>query len=341
MILQRGEVVIDQPGSFLGKTSERLIVRRGEVVLTEVPFFKIRQITTLTPHVSVSGDLLRELAARGIQIDLLDRRGSPLCKIVSPGLTGTVLTRRAQYEAYQDARGFRIARAMVAGKIENQAVVLRASAKYRRTADPAAYRRLREGAERLAAIASKVRALSAPSVSEVRGTIMALEGHAATEYWNRLREDLVPSSFGFPGRKHRGAGDPFNVLLNYGYGILMKQVHGALLLAGLDEFAGFLHVDRPGKPSLVLDAMEEFRPAAVDRVAVGLAGRGFLVGFEEGRLDAKTRKAYADHVLQRFDAGVRYRGCRETLRNVMQAQARRLAVAVRGEAEFQAFHDSW
>ncbi|MGI6604033.1 MAG: CRISPR-associated endonuclease Cas1 [bacterium] len=58
---------------------------------------------------------------------------------------------------------------------------------------------------------------------------------------------------------------PTNACLNYGYGILYQQCETALILAGLDIFAGFLHVDRPGKTSLVYDFMEEFRQPVVDR----------------------------------------------------------------------------
>jgi len=56
-----------------------------------------------------------------------------------------------------------------------------------------------------------------------------------------------------------------NSALNYGYGILYGQVWGAVMNAGFEPFAGFLHLDRPGKPSLVLDLIEEFRQPIVDR----------------------------------------------------------------------------
>jgi hypothetical protein len=56
-----------------------------------------------------------------------------------------------------------------------------------------------------------------------------------------------------------GVGLLLNAALNYGYGMLRAQVRQALLLAGLEPNAGFLHADRPGKPSLTLDQIEEFR----------------------------------------------------------------------------------
>src|SRR5438477_161295 len=77
-----------------------------------------------------------------------------------------------------------------------------------------------------------------------------------------------------PGRETRGAVDPLNSALNYGYGVLYAQVEQALILAGLDPYAGFLHADRPGKPSLVLDLIEEVRQTVVDRTVIGLVNRG-------------------------------------------------------------------
>ncbi|MER3513307.1 MAG: CRISPR-associated endonuclease Cas1, partial [Chloroflexota bacterium] len=81
---------------------------------------------------------------------------------------------------------------------------------------------------------------------------------------------------------------------NYGYGILYGQVERALVLAGLDPYAGFIHVDRPGKPSLVLDLIEEFRQAVVDRTVLGLVNKGVaLEQDEEGRLTEGTRRMLA------------------------------------------------
>lgn len=79
---------------------------------------------------------------------------------------------------------------------------------------------------------------------------------------------LLADHVSFEGREHRGATDQVNAALNYGYGILYAQVWGAIMNAGLEPFAGFLHVDRPGKPSLVLDLIEEFRQPLVDRPVI-------------------------------------------------------------------------
>jgi CRISPR-associated endonuclease Cas1 len=102
------------------------------------------------------------------------------------------------------------------------------------------------------------------------------------------------------GREHRGAVDPVNSALNYGYGMLYNQVQHALLLAGLDPYAGFVHVDRPGKPSLVLDAIEEFRQPIVDRTVFGLLNKGVEIEVDDaGMLTQATRRLLAERVRAR------------------------------------------
>ena len=47
----------------------------------------------------------------------------------------------------------------------------------------------------------------------------------------------------------------------------------ALTAVGLDPFVGFLHAERPNRPALALDLMEEFRPWIADRLALTLVNR--------------------------------------------------------------------
>jgi len=123
-----------------------------------------------------------------------------------------------------------------------------------------------------------------------------------------------------------------NQLLNYGYGILYAQVERAVLLAGLDPYAGFLHEDRPGKPSLVLDLIEEFRQMVVDRCVFALLNQRAPVAQDAaGRLDAATRGLVAQRVQERLEAEEPYAGRRLRLRSIIQAQARHLATYVRGD----------
>jgi CRISPR-associated protein Cas1 len=147
----------------------------------------------------------------------------------------------------------------------------------------------------------------------------------------------------WPGRRTQGANDPLNSALNYGYGILYGAVERACVLAGLDPYAGFLHVDRPGKPSLVLDLIEEFRQPVVDRTVLGMVNKGMPVTLDEqGRLIPESRRLLAEKVLARLDGPERYEGKRQSLRAIIQMQARHVATFVRGERDsYEPFVMSW
>src|SRR5690606_1629977 len=135
---------------------------------------------------------------------------------------------------------------------------------------------LKQTAIDLMAYADRLETTQAASLDEVRTQLMGIEGYCANLYWSAWSL-IIPKLYDFPGRTGRHATDPVNVLLNYGYGILYGEVQNALVLAGLEPYAGLLHTDRPGKPSLTLDLIEEFRAPIVDRTVVGLLNRGYEV----------------------------------------------------------------
>jgi CRISPR-associated protein Cas1 len=76
--------------------------------------------------------------------------------------------------------------------------------------------------------------------------------------------------FSFRERSRRPPLDRVNALLSFVYTLLVHDMHGALEAVGLDPAVGFLHRDRPGRPSLALDLIEEMRPWFADRLALSL-----------------------------------------------------------------------
>ncbi len=334
------EVVISNYGSFLGKSSERLVVKEGKKVVAEVPFPDIEQVNILTSGASLSTDVIRECTERGIQINFLSSSGRPYAKLTSPNLTATVITRREQIFAYRDERGVILAKAFVEGKIKNQANVLKYFAKYRKAADSALFGQILDMIKAVEGHLAELSKITGPAIDEVRGEILSVEGRAANLYWQGIKT-LTAGKVDFEGREHRGATDPVNSALNYGYGILYSQVWGAVLLAGLEPFAGFLHVDRPGKPSLVLDLVEEFRQQAVDRPILALVGKGAEIEVEDGKLTDASRRELAKRILERLEAPERLEGRKVPLKTVIQRQSRRVANFVRGEGRYKPFVGGW
>ena len=118
-------------GLFIGKKSERVVVKQGKSVCAQVPLMRLQEIIIASRGISFSSDLIEELCERGIRIAFLNSSGKPLALITSPMLTATVETRRAQLTACQSDRGADLCRWIVAGKLHNQEKLLRYFAKSR------------------------------------------------------------------------------------------------------------------------------------------------------------------------------------------------------------------
>lgn len=345
-------LIVEERGAFIGKHSERLVVLKDSQTLTQAPLLHLESVLISGSGVSISADAVRECAERGIPIHFVSSTGTPYASLYSAGLTGTVLTRRAQLEAFKDGRGLTAALAFASGKIQNQANLLKYMGKYRKEADPELYEELRRHiAEVLDHVIELEQVTRYPEVREgtatvddLRGELLSIEGRAAQKYWGAVKH-ILPEELGWPGREGRGATDPVNCALNYGYGVLYGQVERALVLAGLDPYAGFVHVDRPGKPSLTLDFIEEFRQPVVDRTVFGLANKG--VKFEQDpegrkRFTPETARLLATKILDRLESAEPYEGKRHPLRAILQSQARHLATSLRGErAGYEPFVASW
>lgn len=337
-------LVVAEYGRHVGKHQGRLAVTESKTGarVAEAPLLHLETVLIGSRGVSISADAIAACTERGIPIHFLDAHGEPYAALYSAGLTGTVLTRRAQLEAFRDGRGRQVAAEFCKGKLRNQCNLLRYMAKYRRESAPETYDALRGLADEVADHIAEIDRLGGATVDEVRFELLSAEGRGAQRYWEGVRR-LLRTDFDWPGRQTQGARDAVNSALNYGYGILYGQVERAVVLAGLDPFAGFLHVDRSGKPSLVLDLIEEFRAPVVDRAILAIINKGSaLVIDEAGRLDEATRKLLADKVLERLDGPVRVEGRQSSLGSVIQTQARRLAVVLRGERDaYQAFVAPW
>ncbi len=344
-------LIVDQYGAFLGKHSERLRVSKDKEVLAEAPLLHLESVLVTGQGISLSADAIEACTQRGIPIFFLDSLGRPYAALYSAGLTGTVLTRRAQLAALAadldgevyGRRGVSAALAFAEGKIRNQASLLRYMGKYRKEAAPELFQEMDHcAAEVLAHLADLQKLAGAARVQEIRFELLGIEGRAARAYWRAIRL-VLPDKYAWPGRRHRGARDPVNSALNYGYGILYSQVERSLVLAGLDPYGGFVHVDRPGKPSLVLDLIEEFRQAVVDRTILGLVNKRVnLEQDERGMLAPETRRMLADKVLARLEGTARYEKKQLPLRAILQSQARHLATFLRGERqEYRPFIAAW
>lgn len=326
-------------GLFIGKKSERVIVKHSGKTCAELPLMRLQEIVIGSKGVSLSSDLIDTACERGIRMAFLSASGRPYALLTSPFLTATVETRKSQLAAIDSPVGVRIARTLVAGKLRNQEKLLRY---FSRTRDGDAIEKLQRAARSIKTLRRKALELEGQTTAQVRPALLGLEGVAGRLYWEQW-SNLLPGRLQFDGRRHAGPVDAVNACLNYGYGILTAHVWGAVMNAGLEPFAGFLHTDRSGKPSLALDLVEEFRQPVVDRAVFGWLARNGepAIDRQTGMLDPASKEEVSARVLARLNATELHRGKNHQVRSIIQMQARTCATAVRGRGSYRPFPFTW
>lgn len=254
-------------GSSLRKEGENLVAEVEGVEKARVPFHMISSVV-LFGAIFVSPPLLQSCAAAGITIVLLSRSGRFQARVEGPA-SGNVLLRRAQYKASEKPE--EIVRSILIGKIANQrSVLMRHMRDYEHETEAPILARLNFVIERLAHIVRYVQ-MADIELDLMRGS----EGEAANLYFS-VFDHLIRSSeplMRWQARSRRPPLDPMNALLSFLYTLLTHDCRSAAESVGLDPAVGFLHRDRPGRPSLALDLMEELRPILADRLALSLVNR--------------------------------------------------------------------
>lgn len=250
-------------GAYLAKEGQTAVVRVDGETRLQLPIHNLGSIVCFG-QVSVSPFLMGYCAENGVCISYLTEHGRFLARVQGE-TTGNVLLRREQYRRADDpGASADVARPIVAAKLANsRAVLLRA---VRDRASDAGSSRLSTAATALAGHLEVLRRET--DIERIRG----LEGLGARDYFGVFEELIVQQrdDFRFAERNRRPPLDPVNALLSFAYTLLVHDVRGALESVGLDPAVGFLHRDRPGRPGLALDLMEEFRPYLADRLVLSL-----------------------------------------------------------------------
>ena len=322
-------------GAYLKKDGETIVVRVEKKDRLRLPMLNVGAVVCMG-RISCSPQLLGACAQNGIAVSFMTQNGRFLAAV--NGFTpGNVLLRREQYRRADDpAATAAIARACIIGKLANFRTVLR-----RAVRDQAAS----EATARLEKIATRIdmrlRTLEAElNVDQLRG----VEGDASADYFE-VFNDLITSQkqdFIFTKRTRRPPLDNVNAMLSFLYSMLTNDLRSACESAGLDAAVGFLHRDRPGRPGLALDLMEELRPVLVDRVVLSLINRqqvkagGFVEEPGGGiRMDEATRKELVGAYQKRKQEEIMHPFLQEkmTLGLVPLIQARLMARFLRGDAD--------
>jgi group II intron reverse transcriptase/maturase/CRISPR-associated endonuclease Cas1 len=342
-LAQVSELVVSTPGAFLGKTSERVVVRQDRRNVCEIPTFRLTGITVASRGISLSADLIVHCAEHDIPVLFLTPQGKVAAVLSAPESSRGAVGLLQLQAVSASAPAVALAAAFVEGKIRNQLNLLKYLHKYRKRTHPDFAAAFGPAVEAMRSRLGDLRAIRRLSDLETaRGQLFSVEGRAAQEYW-ALVGLALRGRVEFPGRQRQGARDLVNSLLNYSYAVLQARVHLALLRAGLAPQISFLHTLQPkGQPTLVFDLMEEFRSQVVDRSVLTLFGRRQPLEISpDGWLTEDTRRRLIRHVYDRLATLVRFRGKELKLDEVIQHQAHLLVRHLKGEAKYRPFVAKW
>ncbi len=262
---------VTNPMAYLSRDGENVVVTVADEELARIPIHLLESIVAFN-YIGMSPALMALCGDRGVMVSFVTEHGKFLATVHGP-TSGNVLLRRQQYRLTEDAEtSGMVASWIIAAKIANcRTVVERAIRDHgsSRNVDKlrSASQRLRDCLERVA---------TCTDLSVVRG----IEGEAANVYFSCFNELILAQKedFSIDGRSRRPPRDNMNAILSFLYTLLTNDLRSALETVGLDPAVGFLHKDRPGRPSLALDLMEELRPYLVDRLALSLVNRKQVSG---------------------------------------------------------------
>lgn len=255
---------VTTPGAWLSKEGETVAVRIDQETRRRIPIHLLESIICFG-NVSMSQFLMAHCAEHGVGVSFLTEHGRFLARVEGP-VSGNVLLRRTQYRWADDPeRTADVARSFILAKIANCRRVLQRGARDHpeRSGD------FKQPVDRLGHSLSELE--KAENVDGIRG----IEGEAARVYFGAFDRLIVneKEEFSFRGRSRRPPKDSINALLSFIYTLLLHDLRSALESVGLDPQVGFLHRDRPGRPGLALDLMEELRPVIADRLVLSLVNR--------------------------------------------------------------------
>jgi CRISPR-associated protein Cas1 len=265
---------VSSQGAYVHREGETIVVEKEKQKVLQLPVHTLGGLVCFG-NVLCSPAVLGLCAERDMAVSFLTEHGRFLAAVRGP-VSGNVLLRRRQYRMADEEEATRmIAAHLVSGKLANCRVVVNRTIRDHGGKVDAA--ELRGASDSIGRILDRLP--EARTAEEVRGC----EGQAAAEYFRVFNHLIVDQKedFVFTGRNRRPPLDEVNALLSFVYTLLAHDVRSALETVGLDPAVGFLHRDRPGRPGLALDIMEEFRPVIADRLALSLinrrqvAGRGF------------------------------------------------------------------
>lgn len=291
---------------YLSLDGENVVVSEKQEEVGRVPLHNLQGIVTFG-YAGASPALMGACAKKNIELTFMSGNGRFLARVTGE-VKGNVTLRKEQYRVSESPEeSIKLARNFILGKVYNSRWILeRAARDYP----------LRLDAEKIKA-KSDVLYQASKNIRECKTStsLLGLEGEAASVYFS-VFDDLIlqqKDAFFFHGRNKRPPLDCVNAMLSFTYSLLAGMCGAALEAVGLDPYVGFYHKDRPGRISLALDLMEEFRGVMADRFVLTMINKRIIketdfIKKESGAviLDDAGRKVFLKAWQERKQESIRH-----------------------------------
>lgn len=325
---------LTQDNFYLTRERDNIVVKQEGKVVSRFPYRIIDGIVCFS-YLGASPFLIELCAKNQINLSFHTPQGHFCGRFVGP-TNGNVLLRREHYRLADHERSIEYAKRFILAKVSNsRKYLLRFKRDHRDRIDSQLFEDINT---ELTWALEQIQ--SAPD----KETLLGIEGQAANQYF-RAFNDLIladKKTFQFNGRTRRPPQDCINAIMSFGYSLLTYECQSALESVGLDSYVGFYHTDRPGRASLALDLVEEFRSYIVDRFVFSLINKGQLSKKhfdikENGSviLTEKGRAIFIEAWQKRKHTEVEHPFTKEKVKLMLlpYVQAQLLAKAIRGELE--------
>ena len=333
------KLVIDGFGKSVAKRDNQIVIKENG---KEKDYFLAKDISQIliTGKGSITFDALCLLAQYDIDCVSIDWKGYVNYRLSVPDRKNAIV-KKEQYFALMDSRSGFLAKAFIIAKIENQKAVLGTLAKSRDDNEFLLNQR-----DKLSVSLGKLSKMYNKTSDSLRNRIMGIEGQASVEYWSGFA-DVLDDKWNFKSRSGRGAQDPVNSLLNYGYAVVESEIWKSIYLAGLDPYCGFLHSERYGRASLVFDLIEEFRQQIVDKTVLSIVNMNQVSvdDFEDNgnilMMNDKTRRLVIAKILNKLSSKVEFNGNQMSYSDIIMYQGRLMAKFLTHEDQYTGFFRRW
>jgi len=283
------EIILNSYGVSLQKEKNLFCVLSHEGKQL-IPPRDIKSIS-VSKGARISSDAVLLAIENEIDVFFINKMGMPQGRVWSNQYGSVSTIRKNQLEFMYSKRSVEWVKELVAYKLDNQSALLLMM----KGEDTRKNNIIATAINAIADHKKKILLLEGEIVADIAPSLRGWEGAASRRYFQAV-STLLPEKYTFERRSQNPAQDPFNALLNYGYGILYGKVEGALIKAGIDPYVGIFHRDDYNRPVLVYDVIERYR-VWVDYVALKLCQEEV---FSEDCFTIKNGAAWLDGLGKRI-----------------------------------------